>query len=128
MELITKAILLALTAGLAAAALQKSAPAFPLLLGVAAASAILLLVVELASPILEFLQHVRRLTQNSGVYLTPILKCLGIAILERMGTALCKESGQTAAAEALSIAGTAAAILAALPLLEEFLSLLEKLL
>ena len=60
MELVAKAILLALTAGLAAAALQKSAPAIPLLLGIAAGAVILLLTMELASPILVFLRRARQ--------------------------------------------------------------------
>ena len=128
MELVAKAILLALTAGLAAAALQKSAPAIPLLLGIAAGAVILLLTMELASPILVFLRRARQTVAISGIYLSPLLKCLLIAILERMGTAMCKDAGQAAAAESITLAGTTAALCAALPLLEEFLSLLERLL
>ncbi len=128
MELVFKAILLALTAGLAAAALQKSAPAIPLLLGMAAGAGILLLAMELAAPIVAFLRRARQSVSVSGVYLSPLLKCLGIAVLERLGAALCKDAGQAAAAEAIALAGTTAALYAALPLLEEFLSLLEKLL
>lgn len=123
-----KAILLALTAGLAASALQKSAPVFPLLLGLAAGTGILLLTLSIASPIVSFLHRAGETIPLSGVYWTPMWKCLAIAALERFGTALCKDAGQASAAEAIQIAGTTAALYAALPLLEEFLSLLEKLL
>lgn len=123
-----KAILLALTAGLAASALQKSAPAFPLLLGLCAGTGILLLTMTLASPIVSFLRRAGETIGLSGVYLTPMWKCLAIALLERFGTALCKDAGQASAAEAIRLASATSALYAALPLLEEFLSLLEKLL
>lgn len=128
MELILKAVLLAVTAGLAAAALQKAAPVFPLLLGLTAGTVILLLTITLAAPIVSFLRRAEELIPLSGIYLTPMWKCLAIAVLERLGTALCKDAGQASAAEAIRLAGTTAALYAALPLLEEFLSLLEKLL
>ena len=128
MELVTKAILLALIAGLASAALQKPASSFPLLLGVAVTVLILLLSAELFSPIRCFLNHAKLMFQTSGIYVTPMLKCLAIGVLERLGTALCKDSGQASAGEAISLIGTAAAFYAALPLLEELLSLLERLL
>lgn len=128
MELIIKAILLAITAGLAASALQKSAPVFPLLLGLCTGVGILLLTLELASPILSFVRRAGETIPLSGIYLTPMWKCLAISILERLGTAFCKDAGQASAAEAVRLAGTAAALYAALPILEEFLSLLGKLL
>ena len=123
-----KAILLALTAGLAASALQKSAPVFPLVLGLTACATILLLTVELTSPIISFFHRAGEVIPLSGIYLTPMWKCLAIGVLERIGTALCKDAGQASAAEAIRLAATTAALYAALPLLEEFLSLLEKLL
>ncbi len=128
MELVTKAILLALAAGLASAALQKSAPAFPLLLGIAVSVLILLLSASLLEPIRAFLEHARQLFQVSGVYAGLMLKCLAIGVLERIGTALCKENGQAAAGEAISLVSAAAALYAAIPLLEQLLSLLERLL
>ncbi len=128
MGLVLKAILLAVTAGLAASALQKSAPAFPLLLGLAAGAGILLLTLSLASPIVSFLHRAGEMISLSGVYLTPMWKCLAIGVLERIGTALCKDAGQASAAEAIRLAAATAALYAALPLLEEYLSLLERLL
>ena len=128
MELVTKAILLALVAGLASATLQKSAPTFPLLLGIAVSALILLLSVQLFSPIRSFLDHASQLFQTSGIYVTPMLKCLAIGVLERLGVAFCRDSGQAAAGEAISLLGAAAAFYAALPLLEELFALLERLL
>ena len=128
MELVTKAILLALIAGLASAVLQKSATAFPLVLGIAVSALILLLSVQLFSPIRAFLNHAGQLFQTSRIYVKPMLKCLAIGVLERLGVALCRDSGQAAAGEAISLLSAAAAFYAALPLLEELLALLERLL
>ena len=50
---------------------------------------------------------------------------MGIALVVKIGTGLCKDAGAAALASAVEIAGAVCALLAALPLLEKALSLIH---
>lgn len=127
MMLVLKALALAMTAGVFALTLEKGAPGVSLLLGIAAMVLILLLSMEVLSPAIHYFQDLCLALGVTGLYVSPLLKCLTIAIVTNLGVSLCKDAKQNGAASALETAGTAAALCAALPLLEAFLSMLEDL-
>lgn len=128
MEWVFRAVILCLTAGLLAAVLDRSAPSVSLLLGLAATAMVLLLSVAFLEPILRFLTRVNDVCELSGVYTRPMLKCLAIALITKIGAALCRDAKQGGAASALEFAGAAAAVWTCLPLLEAFFAMAEELL
>ena len=78
------------------------------------------LVFRVLSPIYSFLRETATLLGTSGMYVTPILKASLIGVLTCIGSALCKDAGQTALAVSLEMLGVVAAVYTALPLLELF--------
>ena len=98
-----------------------------LLLALAAAVTVLM---QLAAPVRELFDFLKRLTGYSGVSDTlflPLYKTIGIALIVRIGGNLCKDAGQNALASVLEFAGAICALVTALPLLSAVLDLLTEL-
>ena len=81
------------------------------------------------------LEEVRALVDELGeliglspAVLAPVLKTVGIAILTRIAAELCRDAGEGGIAAAAETAGAAAAVLAALPLLQAVLGTITDLL
>lgn len=72
------------------------------------------------------MQHITGLLEQGGItaglYL-PVVKTVGVAVVVRVLSALCKDAGQSALAAKVEIAGAVLAISMCLPLLEQVLQL-----
>ena len=127
MEQITRALVLCVIAALTGLLLRKSNPEIALLLALAAAVTVLM---QLAAPVRELFDFLKRLTGYSGVsdmLFLPLYKTIGIALIVRIGGNLCKDAGQNALASVLEFAGAICALVTALPLLSAVLDLLTEL-
>ena len=124
MELVWKAAALGVTAALLGLLLQKTEPAQTLLLGLAAAAAVLTLTLGLFRELRETFETLCREAGIGAALTLPVLKSLGITVVGRSSAALCRDAGQSAAASALETCTAAAALYAALPLVKLTASLL----
>lgn len=125
MELVWKAAALAVAAALLGLLLQKAEPAHTLLLGLAAAGAVLTLTLELFRELRDVFGDLCREAGLSAALTLPVLKSLGITVVGRSSAALCRDAGQSAAASALETCTAAAALYTALPLVKLTVSLLS---
>ena len=117
-------MLIVVVAAAAAATVYKTVPGISFLLSAAAALLALFLCVGLLEPLADFFRDAIALSDLSGVYTGPLLKCMTISILTMIGESLCKDAGQAAGAGAVRLVGVAAALYAALPLLRTFLTMI----
>lgn len=124
MELVCKAAALCLTAALLGLLLQKAEPAQALLLGLAAAGAVLALALGVFRELRDTFRDLSRDAGISAALTLPVLKSLGITVVGRFSGDLCRDAGQSAAAAALETCSAAAALYVALPLLRLVTSLL----
>ena len=127
MEWILKLASVAMISGLLVVMLEKSAPANALLLSLAAAVMLALASVSFLEPIVSFLQRLERICGISAVYAGTMIKCMLITLVSRLGVSFCKDAGQHGIASMLELGGTLAAVWAAIPLFDAFLSMLEEL-
>lgn len=84
----------------------------------------------LIGPIKEILEFLNTLTIYSGIAQTmyvPLYKTIGIALIVRIGSNLCRDAGESALSAAVESAGAVCALLTALPLMQAVLSLLLEL-
>ena len=125
MDLLLKGLAVALIAGSLSLTLERTEPTFSMLVGIAAVLCILLIGAALLEPLRSFLDRLLRFGGASGVYTTPLLKCLCAAVVTRIGAALCRDAKQSGPASAVELIGTMAVLCAALPLFEMLLSTLE---
>lgn len=103
--------------------LKKDAPAIAFLLTLTAGVLILLRAFALVG---GTMQRLSGLLAQGGItqslYL-PVLKTVGVAVVVRIMSALCRDSGQSALAAKLEIMGAVLALSMCLPLLEQVLVL-----
>lgn len=114
-------ILLALVLSLV---LKKDAPVIAFLLTLTAGVLILLHALALAG---SAAQQFSALLAQGGItdslYL-PVLRAVGIAVVVRIMSALCKDEGQSALAAKIEIVGAVLALAVCLPLFEQVLGLM----
>ena len=79
------------------------------------------------APVLSYLKN---LTEASGIsgYAEFLFKALAVALLTQLCAELCRESGETGAANGVELAGKAEILLLCLPLLGEILDTVKELL
>lgn len=124
MELLIKAAILGIAATLIALLLKKSNPEMALLLSIGAVAVILVVAVELASGVKEMTQLAVALSGVSSAILSPVLKCVGIAIVTRIAADICKDAGQSSVSSSVELVGTAAALYVSMPLMKTLLQMI----
>lgn len=127
MELIIKSAVAAVVAAVVSLVIKKSNPELSLMLGVLAAAVALYYGCRAIEPVLDMIREFSQSAALSSSFYTPVLKCLGIGIVTQIGSSICKDAGQAAAATGVELCGTAAAVLCTLPLVRSILSMIGEL-
>ncbi len=123
-----RAVAVGLTAALAALLIKKSNAEYALVLSLAGGFVILLAVLELMGSVTQISERLTAMSGVSPTVFTPLIKCVAIGVVTRVGADACKDSANGFLATSVELAGTVAALVAALPLVENFLSVMEGLL
>ena len=110
MELAAKAVAAGICAALMALLLKKSNAELSVCLGLALAAAA---------------ARARELSGLSPALFTPVVKCVGIGIVCALGSEACRDAGSSQLASAVELAGAAAALVCALPLISALLDTVE---
>ncbi len=103
--------------------LKKDAPAIAFLLTLAAGIMILMRVFGACSGAVQRLSALLERGGITGSLYLPVAKAVGVAMLVRIMSALCRDAGQSALAAKLEIAGAVLALSLCLPLLEQVVAL-----
>ena len=117
-----------IAAALCAVLVRQRAPEMAALTGLAACCFLLWRILPTVE---EIRTAAEELAAQSGVsleVLRPLLQTMGLALLTRLSSAFCRDAGESGLAAFLELAGAAAAVAAALPLLEQVLRLVSGLL
>lgn len=118
MDLIVKVTAACLLGALLAALLKKSNPELALLLAVAACVIVLAVVIKGLDEIFAFLDEIMTWGGLSADIFSPLWKTVGIALVTRVGTELCKDAGENAMASLVEMTGAFGAVLVAIPLFQ----------
>lgn len=127
MELFAKAAALGIVASILAVLLRQYGREQAALLNLAAAGGILLAFVMLLKPVLAVAEELEEAAGLDPALTAPVLRCVGLSIITRFASSLCRDAGSSAAAEGLEAAGTAAALFTASPLFLAVLKLVRQL-
>ncbi|MCI2056895.1 MAG: stage III sporulation AC/AD family protein [Oscillibacter sp.] len=107
--------------------LKKGTPELALLVTLAGVTVVFLCLAEPFRQLLDFLQELSEKSGVSAELFTPLYKTVGIALVVRIGSSLCRDAGEGALSAVIETAGSVCAVLVALPLLRAALSLLMEL-
>ena len=118
MDLIVKVTAVCLLGALLAALLKKSNPELALLLAVAACVIVLAVVIKGLDESFALLYEIVTWGGLSADIFSPLWKTVGIALVTRVGTELCKDAGENAMASLVEMTGAFGAVLVAIPLFQ----------
>lgn len=119
-------------AGMAAAlcgvVVRQKSPELSILLVLTACVLLLWNTLPLFETIRQVLEELAALGDLSPAILQPMVKTVGISLVTRLSSSLCRDAGEGGIAAFLEVAGGGAAVLTALPLLKMVLQLVMDLL
>ena len=97
-------------------------PEFRMLVTAAVTLLLMAMVLEQLSPVLEQLRSPMELTGLTGDYAAVLFKAVGICLLTQLAGDVCRDSGESSIASKIELAGRAAILLTAMPLIQEVLA------
>ena len=97
-------------------------PEFRMLVTAAVTLRLMAMVLEQLSPVLEQLRSTMELTGLTGDYAAILFKAVGICLLTQLAGDVCRDSGESSIASKIELAGRAAILLTAMPLIQEVLA------
>jgi len=127
MEQIIQVTGICVVGALLALVVKRGSSETALLLTLAAAVTVLLFLAGAMEDLVAFLEE---LGEQSGVSVDlfiPLYKTVGIALVVKVGSSLCRDAGESALGSVVETAGAVCALLVALPLMRAVLSLLREL-
>ena len=128
MEAMVKLAAVGVTAVVLSAVLKKNTPELALLLALAAGLWILALAAAGLGAVKALMEELARQAGLSEVLLEPVVKTVALSILTKLTVEICRSAGEGGVAAFVETAGTALALLAALPLVRAVARLMGELL
>lgn len=128
METVLRVTALCLTGALLAVLLHRSGGELALLLSLAVCGVAAMVLIEPLEELRDFWEDAAAWGELPVELFTPLIKTVGIALLSRTGSNLCRDAGEGAIASVLETAGAVAAIAVSLPLFRAAWELLRSLL
>ncbi|MGI5928095.1 SpoIIIAC/SpoIIIAD family protein [Pseudoflavonifractor sp.] len=125
---ILKIAAVAISASLCAVVVKKQVRELGLVLALTAGAVILAAALEALQSVRELLDELAQTAGLEPAVLAPVVKTVGVAIITRVTVEVCKDAGEGGIAAFVEIAGSAAALYLALPLVRAVLSAITGLL
>jgi len=128
MEIVSRAAAAAVVGSILALLLRKYTPELSLTLSLVTGVVIVWISATVASRITDLL---RRLAENGAlesIYVSPVMKCVGIGMITQLASQVCRDAQQGSVASAVELCGTLCALYVSMPLIDALLTTVEKLL
>lgn len=119
---ILQVVALGLIVAVFAVLLRRERPEMAMILALGFGVIIFLMVLNKLGAIITVFQDVTRRAQVDELYLTTLLKILGIAYIAEFGAQVCRDSGEGTVANKIELAGKVLIMILALPI---FVAILE---
>jgi len=119
---------LGISAALCALVVRQKAQDIGAVLALAACAVLMISILPAFEEISLMIRDMGEMAGLSEVIITPVLKTVGIAIVTKLSAEVCRDAKENSIASFVELAGAAAAILLAIPLLKMVLELIGGLL
>ncbi len=115
-------------AALCALVVKQRSPELAVLVSLAACAVLLTRTLPLFETVRERMEALADQAGLAPAVLAPVGKTVGLAVVTKLAASLCRDAGEGSVAAFVELAGSAAAVVVALPLLDMVLKLVEDLL
>lgn len=127
MEIIARAAAAAVIGSILALLLKKYTPELSLLTALAAGVAVAWLSASVCGRVADVLREAAAAGGVSSLYVSPVMKCVGIGLVTNLASQVCRDAGQGTVASAVEVCGTVCALYVSLPLIESLLAVVGRL-
>ena len=107
--------------------LKKDTPGLALAVTVTVVSVLCFLLLSAVEQVLAFVRDMADLADLADGLFLPVIKCVGIAIVTKIASDLCRDAKETAIASTIELAGTGVALYLTLPLFTALVKLVRTL-
>ena len=128
MELLIKLVVGAIVTALCAVVLRRSGGEFAAVLVLAAGVWMLTVLVQPLGQVVTCLARLARLAELDMHLIEPVVKVVGLSIIARIASEVCRGAGEGGIAAFVELAGTILALAAALPLINAVVDMIAGLL
>ena len=112
-----------ITAAALAAVLKRTGGEFPLLISLAAGAVILFSVITSLSPVTGLIESLSKEAGTASLYVGVLMKALAVCYITQTASDCCRDSGESAIASKIELAGRAAVLVLSVPLFESILGI-----
>lgn len=125
MDILIKIVALAVVTALTALILKKQVPDISMTLLLVSGVIFFLMLSGVFTNVIRFINDLAAMAGIAPAVLSPLLKTVGIAILTKLATDVCRDAGAGSLASYIELAGCAIAITISIPLLMSVLKLVS---
>lgn len=118
MEDTLKIVIIACIGAVAALLVRQYKPEFAVFAQLGGLMAVLIGAVSIISAVIEYSQELIEIPYLQSGYIDVLFKAVGVAVTAKIGADICRDSGNSALAFAVELAGKAAIILLSMPMLK----------
>ena len=124
MEIIIKICAVGFLVSIVCLLIKRANAEISVVLSACCVAVVLLCVLRYAENIRDFARLVNNMVGSGEEYISPIMKCLSIAIITKFASQLCSDASQNAISSSVEFAGTVCALCVSMPLLMSVLKML----
>lgn len=125
---ILQIVAIGLTAAILALIVRQQRPDIAMMISLAAGTILFLMVLGNLKAVVTVADQLARRASLDSIYLSTVLKVIGIAYIAEFGAQICKDSGEGAIASKIELSGKVLVMMLALPILTALLEAVLKLL
>jgi stage III sporulation protein AD len=127
MTILIKVAAVAIAGAVLGLVIKKNSPDMSLMLTISLALIALYLAFDTITGIMDFIRSLAESTRMSPVVLSVVFKTVGISIVTKVSSDVCRDAGQTSVASGVELVGAFTALYLALPLFETVIGMIESL-
>lgn len=123
---ISQIVVLGIVAAVFAVLLKNQNPETAVLISIAAGLTVFFLVIGKISAVIELLRSYAQKVNIDSVYISTLLKIIGIAYIAEFGAEICRDAGETAIASKIELAGKVIIVVLAVPIITSLFELVVR--
>jgi len=127
MAVLIKIAAVAVAGAILGLVIRKNSPEMALMLTISLALTALYLAFDTIRSVTEFVSDLADAAQISPAVLTVVFKAVGISVVTKLSSDVCRDAGQSSVASGIELAGAFAALYIALPLFKTVMDMIRSL-
>lgn len=127
MTILIKVAAVAVAGTVLSLVIKKNSPEMALMLTISLALIALYLAFDTIKEVTQFIASLADMAQISPAVLTVVIKAVGISVVSKLSSDVCRDAGQTSVASGVELVGVFAALYISLPLFKTVLNMIGSL-